>query len=381
MYKSFFLFVSLFLLLATGCRDPYLPDVVAKAPNYLVIEAVLNAGQGATNVRITRTTQIDRTSAITGEANAVVTVEGKDNSSVSLPYQGNGQYVHPNLNLIIDNEYRLRVKTSDGKEYLSAYVVAKTTPAIDSVTWNRSAAGGVEIMVNSHDDANKTKYYRWEYDETWEIHTYYFSKYVYVNQSRRVRDRVMPAEDVSTCWRSRSSTNILVGTTTRLQSDVVSQMPVTGFSNGDDRLSVRYSILVRQYALDKAAYEFYDLLRKNTESIGTIFDAQPSEIRGNITCVSDPAEPVIGYVTASSVEEKRIFINSSQVPDWRFPQICDVQKVVPDSVFYYFEILGYSPYEAELNPITQAPVLYFGAHADCVDCTKRNGSTIRPSFW
>ncbi|MBP7555071.1 MAG: DUF4249 domain-containing protein [Chitinophagaceae bacterium] len=379
MYRFFLLVVSFFLLLGTGCRDPYLPDVVARAPNYLVIEATLNAGQGATNVRITRTTQIDRTSAITGEANAVVTVEGKDNSSVSLSYQGNGLYVHPNLNLAIGNEYRLRVKTTNGKEYLSAYVVAKTTPPIDSVTWGRSATGGVDIMVNSHDETNKTKYYRWEYDETWEIRTYYFSKYIYEN--RRVRERVMPAEDVSVCWRNRSSANILVGTTNRLQSDVISKMPVTGFSNGDDRLSVRYSILVRQYALDKDAYEFYDLLRKNTESIGTIFDAQPSEVKGNITCLTDPAEPVIGYVTASSVEEQRIFINASQVPDWRFPQICEVQTVTPDSVFYYFEILGYSPYEADIPPGTNVPKAYFGSYGVCVDCTKRNGTKTRPSFW
>lgn len=379
MFRFFLLFVSFFLLLGTGCRDPYLPEVVAKAPNYLVIEAVLNAGQGATNVRITRTTQIDRTSAITGEANAVVTVEGKDNSSVSLSYQGNGQYVHPNLNLAIGNEYRLRVKTTNGKEYLSAYVVAKTTPPIDSVTWGRSATGGVDIMVNSHDETNKTKYYRWEYDETWEIRTFFFSKYLYEN--RRVRERVMPAEDVSTCWRNRSSTNILLGTTTRLQSDVISKMPVASFSNGDDRISVRYSILVRQYALDKDAYEFYDLLRKNTESIGTIFDAQPSEVKGNIACLTDPTEPVIGYVTASSVEEQRIFINASQVPDWRFPQACEVQTVTPDSVFYYFEILGYSPFEADIPPGTNVPKAYFGSYGVCVDCTKRNGTKTRPSFW
>lgn len=379
MYKSLFLFVSLVFLLSTGCRDPYRPDVIASAPNYLVIEAVLNAGQGATNVRLSRTTKNDRTSAIVGEANAMVTVEGKDNSSVSLSYQGNGQYVHPNLNLVTDNEYRLRVRTTDGKEYLSAYVVAKITPAIDSVTWNRSATGGVDIMVNSHDDANKTRYYRWEYEETWEIHTYFFSKYIYEN--RRVRERVMPAENVSTCWRSRSSTNILVGSTIRLQSDVVSKMPVASFSNGDDRISVRYSILVRQFALDKAAYEFYDLLRKNTESIGTIFDAQPSEVKGNITCLTEPSEPVIGYVTASSIEEKRIFISASQVPDWRFPQTCEVQTVTPDSVFYYFEILGYSPFDADIPPGTNVPKAYFGSYGVCVDCTKRNGSRTRPSFW
>ena len=97
--------------------------------------------------------------------------------------------------------------------------------------------------------------------------------------------------------------------------------------------------------------------------------------------MTDPAEPDIGYVTASSVEEQRIFINASQVPDWRFPQTCEEQTVTPDSVFYYFEILGYSPYEADIPPGTTVPKAYFGSYGVCVDCTKRNGTKTRPSFW
>jgi len=379
MYKFFLLIISFALLLSTGCREQYLPDIVAEAPNYLVIEGVLNAGQGATSVRVTRTTKIDRASAIVGEANAQVSVEGKDNSTILLSYQGNGVYVHPGLNLAIGSEYRLRVRTSNGKEYLSAYVVAKETPVIDSISWQRSADKGISFSVNSHDDAGNTRYYRWEYDETWEIRSTFFSTYVYENGN--VRRRILPAEDVSVCWRNNSSTRIMLGSTARLASDVVSMYPITGIPFGDDKLSFRYSILVRQYALPKDAYEFYDLLRKNTESIGSIFDAQPSEIKGNITCVSDPEEPVIGFITASSIEEKRLFISSSEVPDWRFFQDCDNKTVTLDSVSYYFGISGYKPFDANINPLTDRVESYKGSYDYCVDCRDRNGSTTRPSFW
>lgn len=379
MYKSFLLFASIVLLLGTGCREQYLPDIVAEAPNFLVIEGVLNAGQGGTAVRITRTTKVDRANAIVGEANALVTVEGKDNSTVSLSYQGNGVYVHPDLNMVTDNEYRLRVRTSDGKEYLSEYVIAKVTPAIDSISWQRTVDRGINFYVNSHDDAGKTRYYRWEYDETWEIRSTFFSKYVYENAS--VRTRVLPAEDVSVCWKNTSSTRIMLSSTARLESDQVSMYPLTGFPMGDDRLSFRYSILVRQYALTKEAYEFYDLLRKNTESIGTIFDAQPSEVRGNITCINDPEEPVLGFVTASSVQEKRIFVSSGDVPDWRYFQDCESKLVTLDSVSYYFGIGGYKPFDANINPLTNRVESYMGSYDYCVDCRDRKGTTTRPSFW
>ncbi|MFT3676169.1 MAG: DUF4249 domain-containing protein [Chitinophagaceae bacterium] len=382
MRRIFFSIISLELLVTAGCRDQYLPDIVAEAPNYLVIEAVLNAGEGETNVHITRTTQIARTSAITGEDNALVTVEGKDNSSVSLSYAGNGVYFHPNLDLIIGNEYRLRVRTSNGKEYLSAFVVAKTTPPIDSITLGRRIDKGMNVEVNSHDNTGNTRYYRWEYEETWEIHSHYYSRYIYEN--KKVRKRVLPQEDVSVCWRHNNSTRIALGSTAKLAADVISKIPILSFPFGDDRLSVRYSILVRQYALEKEAYEYYDLLRKNTESLGTIFDAQPSENKGNITCVNDPKEPVIGFVTASTIEKKRFFVLASEVPDWRFQEYCYSQLVTlrPDSTEFYFGTGGYKPYDTiEIDPVRSNPPAYLGAFDYCVDCTDRGGSTIRPSFW
>ncbi len=382
MYRIFFSIISVELLVATGCREQYLPDIVAQAPNYLVIEAVLNAGDGETNIHITRTTKIDRISAIAGEADALVMVEGKDNSSVSLSYAGNGVYTHPHLNLAIGNEYRLHVRTNDGKEYLSAYTVARTTPPVDSITLGRRTDKGVNILVNSHDDAGNTRYYRWEYEETWEIHSHYFSKYVYEN--KKVRRRLLPAEDVSVCWKHNNSTRIALGSTTKLADDVISKIPILGFSFGDDRLSVRYSILVRQYALGKEAYEYYDLLRKNTESLGSIFDAQPSENRGNISCVSDPQEPVIGFVTASTIEKKRFFVSASEVPDWRFQEYCYSQLVTlrPDSTEFYFGTGGYKPYDTiDIDPVRTQPPAYLGAFDYCVDCRDRGGSTTRPSFW
>src|SRR5690606_11887431 len=142
------------------------------------------------------------------------------------------------------------------------------------------------------------------------------------------------------------SANILIASSAKLQSDRIAEAPLLQIPTGSEKLGWRYSILVRQYALDKNAYEFYDLMKKNTESIGTIFDPQPSEIRGNFTCITNPEEPVIGHVTASTVTEKRIFINSTEVSDWVFVENCPVQEVTTDSVVYYLVGGGYILYEA-----------------------------------
>ncbi len=74
--------------------------------------------------------------------------------------------------------------------------------------------------------------------------------------------------------------------------------------------------MVKQYALSLEAYSFYTNLKKNTEQLGSIFDALPSEIEGNIHSDNNPSEPVIGYITVGSTTSQRIFVDKRLLPDW-----------------------------------------------------------------
>ena len=68
-----------------------------------------------------------------------------------------------------------------------------------------------------------------------------------------------------------------------------------------------YSINVKQYALSHEAYLFFEKIKKNTEQLGSIFDPQPSELQGNIHCITNPAETVVGYVDISEEKVQRNF--------------------------------------------------------------------------
>lgn len=375
--------INCILLLAAvialaSCRESYDPPVVSTDNKYLVVEGVLNVGAGPTDIQLTRTFKLDDTARLRPELNAIVTVEDEASTSMPLASMGNGSYHSPGLGLVAGNKYRLRIRTTDGKEFLSDYVVAKVAPEIDSVGWKRTTEG-VRLYVNTGDPSNNTRYYRWDYDETYEIRSYYQSFYIYVNDI--VRERT-PSEDVYKCWKSRNSREIILGSTARLQSDVVFEAPIHFIPQNDERLSVRYSILVRQYAIDKEGYEFYDLMKRNTENVGTVFDPQPSEVWGNIRCVSDPSEMVIGYVSASSVTSRRIFVENQELPGWTFPQYCPGIQVAnhPDSLRTAFTG-GLSPYDAIYAPASTAIIAYASSYKKCVECPARGGSTTRPSFW
>ena len=195
------------LCIGFACRDLYEPGLVSSDDSYLVVEGVLNAGSGPTDIRLTRTFKLDDSARLRGEQNASVTVEGKDNTTRQLTMTSDGIYTSPNLNLVLNQEYRLRIVTANGKEYLSEYVMAKKTPVIDSVSFRQNDKG-VQIYVTTHDNTNNTRYYLWNYEETWEIWTYYFSKYKYEND---MVYRRTSADDVSTCWKYGYSNDILIG--------------------------------------------------------------------------------------------------------------------------------------------------------------------------
>jgi hypothetical protein len=377
MKKLYYTLIVLAGLFIIGCREKYDLPVTSLPNSFLVVEGVLNAGQGPTTIHLTRTFKLDQNATVKTENNAQLTVEGKDNTTSFLVGTGNGNYVSGNLNLVANNEYRLRIKTTDGKVYLSDYVKAKITPAIDSITWKK-ADKGVQIYANTKDPSNAARYYRWDYEETWEIRSVFAPFVIYENGV--IRNRVFPQEDVSVCWKNKSSTNILLANSIRLQSDIISEAPIALIPAADEKLFVRYSILVKQYALEPAAYNFFELMKKNSEEIGSLFSPQPSEIKGNLHCITNPDEFVIGFVTASTITEKRFFISYAQVAPWPNLTICEEVRFPnnPDSINYAVRTLGLMPYYHIVPPPAD---IYIFSKPFCVDCTTRGGSTIRPVFW
>jgi hypothetical protein len=127
-------------------------------------------------IRLSRTFDPSRVGVIIPENRAQVTVEGENNTIFSFTGNTRGEYTNNQLNLNNNVKYRLRIRTSGGKEYLSDYVPVQISPAIDSVHWKRTDEG-IQMLVSTHDPQNKTWYYRWQYDETWEIHSDFISNF------------------------------------------------------------------------------------------------------------------------------------------------------------------------------------------------------------
>jgi len=367
----------LFLVMSTlewQCIDKYTSPYQSPATGYLVVEGYIT-GNGPTRFTLSRTIPLPGSSAIPMETGAKVQVEGSDNSVYPLAEQNAGVYIIDTLALNTATQYRLRISTTDGQVYLSGYTPYQPTPPIDSINWVYGSSG-VTIYANTHDPTRSKGYYQWTYTETWEYVSAYETQYIWDTATNSVIPRT-ESQIVSTCWQTDSSTSIILGSTAKLSQNLIFDQPIQTIAAGSVQLGVEYSIIVRQYALTDSAYNFLALMAQNTESLGTIFDPQPSELTGNIKCLTTPSQPVVGWVSAGTLQQQRIFITRSQVPGWSYNNSCPIptRLVPPDSTDFYFATFQWIP----LDALTQGH--YPAAAAICVDCTLQGGITTKPSFW
>jgi hypothetical protein len=363
-----------------GCKQVYIPPAIAASNNFLVVDGFINYGPDSTIITLSRSRSLIDSARPIPELNAEVTVEGQGSEKYPLNEVGNGEYGIDQLNLNINQLYRIRITTNAGEQYLSDFVPVKLTPAIDSINWIRQD-DGVHIFVNTHDPTNNTRYYRWEYSETWEYHSPYDSYLEYVNNQVVNRD---PSRQVFACWSTLNATNILMASSANLTQDIIYKNPLEFISVGSEKVTIKYSILVKQFALTKEAFEYWQNLRKSTEQVGGLFDAQPSQITGNIHSVDHPGQPVLGYISASSRVENRIYITNAEVWPWVDNLFCTTINVRIDSVDYYFGVNGYIPISRIsflISPLLPPVNGYLASTGPCVDCTQRGGSNVKPSFW
>jgi hypothetical protein len=368
-----------------SCRKPYQPVVVNTDYNYLVVDGVINANAGGvTSIMLSRTRNLnDSNVAPKPELSAVVRIEAEDGTGYTLASSGNGNYNSAALNLNPSGKYRVKISTSNGGIYESDYVAVKQTPPIDSITWKQkpdSPNKAVTVFVHTHDPQNRTLFYRWDYIETWQYEAP-LNATLGLNSQGQIFYTDATTQTFN-CWGTTVSKNISTASSESLAQDLISYAPVAVIAQNDEKMAVRYSINVRQYGLTKEAYNYWQIIQKSSQQSGSIFDPQPAQVIGNIHCVSNREEPVIGFASVSYVTEKRKFIGKTELLDWHFSNApgnrCATDTVPANANFQVFPYADttYGPYYF----FSPGPFLVV-ARKICVDCRRRGGTNIKPVFW
>lgn len=368
--------VTIIIIAFAKCVKPYNPPALQAKNNYLVVDGFINSGANqVTTITLSRTRSIsDSTTETDPELGGSIQIVSNDGTTYPLTEIGNGNYQSASLHLDNAKTYQLNIATSNSHHYHSDLIPCANTPPIDSLTWQQP--GDVNIFLYTHDPANNTRYYKWDYTETWEYKSPLQSAFVVKGDHIFIADTT---DQIDSCWQSNLSSDILTGSSIALSDDVINKAKIATILQNDEKIFIRYSILVRQRGITADAYKYWGIVQKNSQDRGGLFDAQPGQLVGNIHSETDPTEPVIGFINASTETEKRLFINHREVVNWAAsPNGCD-QKVIPqdpdDFSHYYYADPNYTFY----HYISGGSMAI--AQKICLDCTVHGGTNQRPTYW
>jgi len=351
---------SVLLLFAlTGCIERYHPTTEG-VDSILAVEGMIT--NGITQIALTYSVGLDKDiNSTTAENDAVVYVECEDGTKSAMTYSsGDGIYLIETGELNAA-KYRLVIQLA-GEAYHSSFIAPALTPPVDISFIHDPVNNNISIRVNTTGYANQPGYYLWSYKEDWEIHALVYDEYLRLEYYDRNTDTWITEilhNDLNSpnnryyCWRADSSRVFILGTTEKLSVNTIREREITSFRCTEDRISVLYRIKVKQNVLNKEGYDYFENLQKNTEQTGSILGSIPSELMGNIKCVSNTLIPVIGYVDVSTTTTDELYLTNTYY----------------DQKNRYIQLSSCSGADAEQQ------YLY------CRDCTHIFGTKRKPIDW
>jgi hypothetical protein len=313
---------------------------------------------------------------------AEVWIHDDKGTSVQLFGTGNGWYesIEKDLSGVPGFRYTLEITTADGVQYQSSSVLLEDTPVIDTLYFEEEAAvqgsgSHVNIFLDSHDNANTVRYWYFEFSETWEVKL--ITDNVPVEHSSPgspsniSRENVVVSEDKQVCWVTKHSGSVLIASTANSPVDELKKYLVNTLGPGEDKLHIRYSILVSQSAISREMYDFWHLLREVNENSGGLYQTMPAQVFGNISCC-DGKRKALGHFSALSVKQKRIFIDRSA-------HKVQTKSAYDGCGYYDFEQLPWVP-KSYFGRSTVSGKDVFCSTDYCADCAAY-GTNVKPDFW
>lgn len=383
------------------CVEPFQPEV-GEYDSTLVVDGLFSNSDEPSIVLLSRSFAYADSEGPPIEG-AELTIEDDQGNSTTLTETRPGAYeTNPAVfKGQIGRSYRLLILTPEGESFESDWETMKAAPPIENVRFQfeeripddllSNPVPGMQFFVSTKDPENNTKFHRWEFVETYEYGLSY-PPIIGVEFSDRPgsgNDEIffVPLEDYEgfRCWKTEESTRILIASTENLTEDVIKDFPIHFVSNATPRLYRRYSLLVKQYAVSKESYEYLRIIKETNQTTGSLFDAIPNELFGNVKNSNGKDIPVLGYFSVAGVSTTRTFVNRTDLPVgvlFPFGPSCAVDTI-PLSFGSLYNQVRYNNrilFNYHYNDLG-TPINYLLTKPDCARCSALEATNVEPDFW
>ncbi len=393
------IYIILLLITLIGCKEEIILDNTSYQQN-LVINGTISNEHGPYTIKISKSAPVNEFSEIpvTGCTVSIFEKSGTTESYEELIEVEPGVYQTAvgGIQGTIGNSYYLSVLTPEGQEYITEYQEMKEPVEIESVEYELIVKDhedyiyglpGYQFYVSSEEAQIEDNFFLWRLIETYE-YTNDYKLTDYFLGTRRIIDETADTSYVEeitndtlldyfnykvyTCWKTQPVNYIYTGKTDNLAIPKIVKQPLEFVTTETKRLSVRYSLLVKQFTVNEESYYYWEQLEKQSSDDNFLVASQPYSIIGNIRNINDENDLVFGYFTVASVHEKRVFADK------------------PNKPFYCEECFVITDQETIRDILSRRnPPFYYATtddgegliEANCIDCRNEGGTTKKPDFW
>jgi len=301
--------ITLFFFAALiSCIDPYDPKLVGGERN-LVFDGVLTDAPGPYRFLLSQSAGYNSEESVFDQRVTGAAVSVTDDAGIVTRFanEGRGNYVSPTgFRGRVGRRYSLMIGYQ-GQTYRSEPELMQAVPAIDSVHWmyqrkaTATTPGYFAVSVDLTDPANAENYYQWDWVH-YEMPDFCVL-YTPPGSNVTYAKRCCPSD----CWNiTRSNGEILLASDrlingNRLSGQVVAQVPFDDISP--------YYLAIGQQSMSRGAYQYWQTVQALTANVGSVFDATPATLTGNISNTNAGGPPMLGYFQVSARKQRIVYVN------------------------------------------------------------------------
>lgn len=214
----------------------------------------------------------------------------------------------------IGHKYSLYVKTNDGDEYESAFVEIKKAPEIASI----------DAKIEKRPVLQTDRYGEQYVEEKEGLNFSILSNSSLTSGNVKIDTRIIvetihsEGESTVFCWFQLKdevpNVKVLnsVSTSDLKELPAMFLIPVPNLPATKTRsikITYGYIVEVKTYFIDSVQYKYYSEVKEQLQAKNKIFDPVPTQIKGNMRCISKPEKEVYGNFNAASVSVKQSFFS------------------------------------------------------------------------
>ncbi|WP_055436682.1 DUF4249 domain-containing protein [Lacinutrix algicola] len=405
IYRYFILFG---LIISFSCREEIALETNV-FESTIVVEATITNELKIQEINISKTYFLESAEQVL-ENNATVYIEDNLQNVFTFTQNTEGVYIsNTEFKAEPDRDYILHITTANGKNYQSITTTltpeAQITNMYPEVVDNET----VTVFIDVDGTENNTKYYRYHWEETYKIIAPNHSEFdatiegLTIDTSNNNNGEVIASsisygiaitpreQEERKCYSSNKSTGITQASSSELDSNLISRLPIRVIPVNSAELINRYSIIVTQVTQNLESYSYYKTIKELGDTSSILSSSQPGYIQGNINSTTDSSEKVLGFFNVASIAKKRIYFNyfdlGLEYPDYFYD--CEeitynylddsVNPAIPGDVnerYELYQLLEFGNYKF----VAKNGTFYTITKPECGDCTSFS-SNVQPDFW